>query len=165
MNVFDYFFDNTKDLKKDFLLGSKETISFKKLFNDSLKVASYLKETIGQGQNVLLISPNSIFFLTAYLGILKSGNTCIPTNFAIEQSNLDYIINTTECTTVFISKGLKSKLTFDSKIHLLGEIESSQIIENQKFSNFDLNFDKKKGCRDNIYFWLHWRTKRSDDFS
>ncbi len=44
MNVFDYFFDSTKDLEKDFLLGSKETISFKKLYNDSLKVASYLKE-------------------------------------------------------------------------------------------------------------------------
>ncbi len=77
MNVFDYLFDSNKDFEKDFLLGSKETVSFNKLYNDSLKIASYLKQTIGEGQNVLLISPNSVFFLTAYFGILKSGNTCI----------------------------------------------------------------------------------------
>ncbi len=124
MNVFDYLFDSTKDLEKDFLLGSKETISFKKLYNDSLKIASYLKETIGEGQNILLISPNSVFFLTAYLGILKSGNICVPLNFAIEQSNLDYILNTTESTTVFITKSLKSKLNFSSNIQLIDEDES-----------------------------------------
>ena len=30
MNAFDYFFENTLDLEKDFLLGPKETISYKK---------------------------------------------------------------------------------------------------------------------------------------
>ena len=43
MNVFDYLFDSTQNLEKDFVLGSKETISFNKLYNDSLKIASYLK--------------------------------------------------------------------------------------------------------------------------
>ncbi len=72
-------------LKKISLLGSKETISFNKLYNNSLKVASYLNNTVGENQNILLISPNSVFFITAYLGILKSGNVCVPLNFAIEQ--------------------------------------------------------------------------------
>jgi len=142
MNVFDYVFDSTKDLEKDFLLGSKETVSFKKLYNDSLKIASYLKQSIGEGQNILLISPNSVFFLTAYLGILKSGNTCIPTNFAIEQSNLDYILDTTKCTTTFITKDLKSKLTFDSEVHLINENESSQIIANQNSFDLSSSFNK-----------------------
>lgn len=142
MNVFDYLFDSTKDLEKDFLLGSKETVSFKKLYNDSLKIASYLKQSIGEGQNILLISPNSVFFLTAYLGILKSGNTCIPTNFAIEQSNLDYILDTTKCTTTFITKDLKSKLTFDSEVHLINENESSQIIANQNSFDLSSSFNK-----------------------
>lgn len=144
MNVFDYLFDSTKDLEKDFLLGSKETISFKKLYKDSLKVASYLKETIGEGQNVLLISPNSVFFLTAYLGIMKSGNTCIPLNFAIEQSNLDYVINTTESSVVYTAKSLKTKLDFGSNIHLLDEDESLKIISNQKIIDFNIDFDKKQ---------------------
>ncbi len=144
MNVFDYLFDSTKDIEKDFLLGSKETISFKKLYNDSLKIASYLKETIGENQNVLLISPNSVFFLTAYFGIIKSGNTCIPLNFAIEQNNLDYILNTTESTTVFIANGIKRKLKFNSDIQLIDEDESLQIINDQTIENFSLSFDKNR---------------------
>jgi acyl-CoA synthetase (AMP-forming)/AMP-acid ligase II len=144
MNVFDYLFDSTKDLEKDFLLGSKETISFKKLYNVSLKIASYLKETIGEDQNVLLISPNSGFFLTAYFGILKSGNVCIPLNSAIEQSNLDYIVDTTESTIVFIEKGLKRKLKFNSNIQVLYENDSLQIIDNQKITSDSSGFDKNR---------------------
>ena len=144
MNVFDYLFYANKDLEKDFLLGSKETISFKKLYSDSLKIASYLNETIGEHQNVVLISPNSRFFLTAYLGILKSGNVCVPLNFAIEQSNLDYILNTTESTIVFIDEGLKSKLKFNSNIQLIDENDSLQIIDYQKIICHSLNFDKNR---------------------
>jgi long-chain acyl-CoA synthetase len=144
MNVFDYLFDSTKDLEKGFLLGSKETISFKKLYTDSLKIASYLKETIGEGQNVLLISPNSVFFLTAYLGIIKSGNTCIPLNFAIEQNNLDYIIDTTQSSVAFLTKSLISKLKFSDKVSLIDEDRSNQIINNQIIVKFSLNFDENQ---------------------
>ena len=144
MNVFDYLFDSTKDLEKDFLLGSKETISFKKLYNDSLKIVSYLKDTIGENQNVVLISPNSGFFLTAYLGIIKSGNVCIPLNFAIEQSNLDHILNKTESTIVFIDKGSKRKLKFDSEIHLIDKNELASIIDSQKIIIENSDFDKNR---------------------
>jgi acyl-CoA synthetase (AMP-forming)/AMP-acid ligase II len=144
MNVFDYLFDSTKTLEKDFLLGTKETISFKKLYNDSLKIASYLKESIGENQNVLLISPNSVFFLTAYLGIIKSGNTCIPLNYTIEQGNLAYILNTTESTTVFVAKSLKRKLEFNRNILLIDEDESLSIIDHQKPVEFNSNFDKNR---------------------
>ena len=146
MNVFDYLFDLTKNLEKNFLLGSKETSSFKKLYNDSLKIASYLKETIGEGQNVVLISPNSVFFITAYLGIIKSGNTCVPLNFAIEQSNLDYILNTTECSTVFITESLKHRLKFNSDIHLIDEEEALCHIENQKTNYFNSDFNKNQAA-------------------
>ena len=144
MNVFDYLFDSTKNLEKDFLLGSKETISFRKLYDDSLKIASYLKNTIGDNKNVLLISPNSVFFLTAYFGIIKSGNICVPLNYAIEQSNLDYILETTESSTVFMTKGLKRKLKFESEIQLIDEEESTQIIDKQSLEDFSLGFDNNQ---------------------
>lgn len=144
MNVFDYLFDSSKNLEKDFLLGSKETVSFKKLYNDSLKMASYLKETFGEGQHIILISPNSVFFLTAYLGILKSGNVCIPLNFAVEQGNLDFILNSTECTTVFIANGIKRKLEFSSKVQLIDERESLSIIDRQELIDLNSDFDKNK---------------------
>ncbi|REE25107.1 acyl-CoA synthetase (AMP-forming)/AMP-acid ligase II [Winogradskyella pacifica] len=144
MNVFDHLFDSSKHLEKDFLLNSKETVSFHKLHSDSLKIASYLKETIGENQHITLISPNSTFFITAYLGILKSGNICVPLNFAIEQGNLDYILNTTESALVFISKPLKRKLEFNSNIHLIDEDESLEIREHQNILEMNSNFDSNR---------------------
>ncbi|WP_179334662.1 AMP-binding protein [Winogradskyella costae] len=142
MNVFDHLFDTSKHLEKDFLLGSKETVSFEKIYSESLKIASHLKETVGKNQHITLISPNSAFFITAYLGILKSGNICVPLNFTIEQENLDYILNTTESATVFISKPLKRKLKFAPNIHLIDEDERLNIIEHQDIIKFDTGFDK-----------------------
>ena len=144
MNVFDYLFASTQSIEKDFVLGTKETISFKKLYQDSLKVALFLNENIGENQNVILISQNSVFFITAYLGILKSGNICVPLNYVIEQNNLDYIINTTESSTIFITKNLKSKLNFNREIHLIDEDESQQIIENQEAVKNNSRFDKNR---------------------
>jgi acyl-CoA synthetase (AMP-forming)/AMP-acid ligase II len=144
MNVFDFFFESTKTLKKDFVLGARESISFEQLHQDSLKIASHLEKTIGSDQNVLVICPNSIYFLTAYLGILKSGNVCVPLNFAIEQTNLDYILNTTKSQSVFISKNLRKKLNFDADIHLIDELESSEIIQKESTLNFDASFDENK---------------------
>ena len=54
MNVFDYFFETTKDLEKDFVLGSKETISFKALYQNSLTIASYIRENIGENKNIII---------------------------------------------------------------------------------------------------------------
>ncbi|WP_179320283.1 class I adenylate-forming enzyme family protein [Winogradskyella helgolandensis] len=144
MNVFDHLFDTSKHLEKDFLLGSKETVSFEKIYSESLKIASYLKATVDQNQHITLISPNSAFFITTYLGILKSGNICVPLNFAIEQGNLDYILNTTESATVFISKPLKRKLKFNTNIHLIDEDESLEIIANQAIVDIDLDFDSNR---------------------
>ncbi|WP_405570594.1 AMP-binding protein [Winogradskyella sp. Asnod2-B02-A] len=131
MNVFDYLFDTSKNLNKDFLLGSKETATFKKLYQDSLSLASYLRDSVGEGQNIILISSNSAFFITAYLGILKSGNTCIPIDFSIEQSNLDYIIDTTESKIIFLDKIAQRKLKFTSTIQLINENKTLEITKNK----------------------------------
>lgn len=142
MSVFDYLFDSSRGLEKDFVLGPKESISFKKLHEDSLKIASFLKQNIGTNQNIILISPNSVFFITAYLGILKSGNVCVPLNFSIEQENLDFIIETTQCKSVFIARTLQSKQQLNHEIETFDEVRCHQIIGNQEILPFDSNFDK-----------------------
>ena len=121
MNVFDYFFETTQNLDKDFVIGPKETISFKKLYEHSLRAASYFKEKVGTDKNIVLIGQNSIFFITAYLGILKSGNICVPINFAIEQENLDFILETTASSTVLLPNSLISKLYTKDSINLINE--------------------------------------------
>tara|TARA_R110002073_G_scaffold72537_1_gene177532 strand:- start:539571 stop:541022 length:1452 start_codon:yes stop_codon:yes gene_type:complete len=144
MNVFDYFFETNHDLDKDFVLGTKEVISYKDLYNNSLKIASFLNETIGENKNVLLVSPNSIFFITAYLGILKSGNVCIPLNFTIEQSNLEFISKTTETSTVFVAKNIQNKLTFEESSLLINEDFLNEIITTGNLKNFGSMFDKNR---------------------
>tara|TARA_R110002049_G_scaffold299634_1_gene489963 strand:+ start:6955 stop:8415 length:1461 start_codon:yes stop_codon:yes gene_type:complete len=142
MNVFDYLFDSTQNLEKDFVLGPKEKISFKKLHEDSLKVASYLKLNVGRDQNIVLISPNSVFFITAYLGILKSGNVCVPLNFSIEQENLDFIVKATDCKSVFMARSIQSKQQLDNSVQLIDEAVLDEIIGHQEVVLFDLDFDK-----------------------
>jgi len=142
MNVFDYLFEETQDIDKDFVVGPRETVSFKKLYEDSIKVASFLSNTIGKDQKVILISPNSGFFIKAYLGILKSGNVCVPLNFDIEQSNLDYISELTDCDTVFIAGSLQRKMKFDQSISCFNEQDLDQIIEVQKPELFKTTIDE-----------------------
>ena len=112
MNAFDYFFEHTATLEKDFLLGPRETITYAKLYTDSLKLAGYLHETIGENQNILLLSPNSVFFITAYLAILKSGNVAVPLNPETEQSNLDFIQDKCNAPLTFTTPQLTTKLNF-----------------------------------------------------
>ncbi|MCK5136244.1 MAG: AMP-binding protein [Bacteroidales bacterium] len=103
MNVFDYLLGESGFLYKDILLGNKEQMSYSELNQKSLKLARYLKETHGQNNNIVLISPNSGFFLIAYLAIMKSGNVCVPLNPSIEDHNLSYVVELCETKIAFIA--------------------------------------------------------------
>ena len=142
MNVFDYFFDTTKNLKKDFVIGPKETISYTELYENSLKVASYINENYGIGENIVLISPNSVFFITVYLGILKSGNVCVPLNFAIEQENLEFILKTTDTKIAAVAKNLHSKLHFDESTTIIDQNAINEIIEKEPIQAFNPDVDQ-----------------------
>ncbi|PID91170.1 MAG: AMP-dependent synthetase [Bacteroidetes bacterium] len=91
MNVYDYLMRESGFLYKDFLLGNAEQMSYPELMHESLKLARYLKTRHGEHNNILLVSPNSGFFLVAYLAIMKSGNVCVPLNPSIEPGNLAFI--------------------------------------------------------------------------
>jgi long-chain acyl-CoA synthetase len=111
MNAFDYFFENTGTLGKNFVLGSRETISFADLYSRSNHLAAYLREKFGRGQNIILIAPNSVFMITAYLAIIKSDNVVIPLNPEIEQTNLDFIKNKCQAGVVITTSRLAKKLS------------------------------------------------------
>lgn len=140
MNCVDYFFEKTSKSDKIFLVG-KEEISFNNLYTNTNKLANYLNKKIGVGNNIILLSVNNLFFITAYLGILKSGNTCIPLDPKIENSNLDYIIKETKPKIIVLTPDVARKIDTDINNYLLPENLDS-IIENIS-SSFELieNFD------------------------
>ena len=110
MNVFDYFFEKTSNLEKFFLVG-KDNVSFKELYSSSLLLASWLTKEFGSNKNILLLSVNNRFFLTAYFAIIKSGNVCIPLDPNIEKENLEYISGLTNPVMVFMTRDIERKIT------------------------------------------------------
>jgi len=144
MNIFDYFFSYSKDLNKNFLLGPIEQISYSQIFKKGLKLANYLNKEIGENQNIILISQNSVFFLIAYLGIMKSGNVCVPLNPVIEQENLDFILNTTKSKYVFAPKRIRAKYSIPN-VRVFEEADLDSIVnvpfkeEEYLPGNFDHN--------------------------
>lgn len=144
MNAFDYFFEYSKSLSRSFVLGPSEEISFTRLFRDSLKIANYLKGEIGENNEILLISSNSIYFIQVYLGVIKSGNICIPINPAIEQANAEHIINTTGCKILFASDEVKQvSENFEGKI--IRESDLDEILLAEDFMSDILDdFDEER---------------------
>ena len=130
MNCVDYLFDNTRSLHKELVFGAQEKISYQTAYYNSQGIAKYLTKKIGQGNNILLISHNSPFFIIAYLGILKSGNVCIPLDPAIEQNNLNFILNKTKASIGFISSLTLKKLKIS--IELFSETNINSIISNEE---------------------------------
>ncbi len=114
MNFTEFLFEKSAELERDFVLGNKETISFSSLYGQSSKLASYLAYMYGNQQNILLVSNNNRFFLVCYLGIMLSGNVCIPLNPNIESENFDYIAEQSMGVTCFIEKRLIAKFNFRS---------------------------------------------------
>ena len=110
MNVFDFLFENTYNLEKKLILGPGLSKSFKVIFEESTKLASYLKRKLGQHKNVLLVAHNSSFFIVAYLGILKSGNICVPLNPGIETEVFEYIQEKADSSIGFFSEIVKNRL-------------------------------------------------------
>ena len=143
MNVFDYFFEENKHLEKDFVLGNSETVSYKVLYENSQKVASYLKDKIGKDKNVVIISQNSVFFIIVYLGILKSGNVCVPLDFSIEQENLNFIAGITESNLIFCDKKTESKLNLDKFEKVINESQFVELLLHQQISEFDDLYDSQ----------------------
>lgn len=142
MNFFDYLLEELKLDSKLFIIGDKEKISFQELYDQSVKIAEYVKNYCGKGKNVILIAPNSVFFITVYLGILKSGNVCIPIDQEVEQSNLDYIADLTESKLVFSTELLLKKLKFKNDLAVLNKCDTLDIISKSNPLNYEGQFDQ-----------------------
>ncbi|MEN8158424.1 MAG: AMP-binding protein, partial [Bacteroidota bacterium] len=109
MNAFDYLFEKSGFLYKDFLLGNKEKLTYEEVYGQSLKLARCLKEKYGENNNILLVSPNSAYFVIVYMAIIKSGNVCVPLNPAVEDANLDFICKLTDPKLAFVARSLKGR--------------------------------------------------------
>lgn len=145
MNVFDYLFSESKNQNKDFVHGVHEVVTYNDIYTHSLKLAYYLKTSYGENNKIILLSQNSVFFIISYLGIMKSGNVCVPLNPEIEQDNLNYITSFTESKLSFVSEKVRSGLVMSHEV--IKETELDAIIKKNLSWNEiqqDNDFDDKR---------------------
>ena len=147
MNAFDYFFENTAGLNKEFLVG-KEEITYSQLYSDCIDIARKLRKNIGQNKNIILMSVNNLFFLKTYLAIIKSGNVCIPLDPNIEKENFHYIQKITKPDLIFLTHDVKNRLELKSgKLIFPDTIPANNFKEHL---NIDEEFDRER-CAEIIF--------------
>ena len=140
MNVFDFFFQDIDKPNDLFVAGSRETATFNQIKENSLKVSFWINKEIGQDKRILLICPNSVYFISVYLGIMKSGNVCVPINPAIEQDSLEYICRIADVKHAFIYSKLKLDFNFN-EIKSIDESGYEEILDGQFEDDLSDDFD------------------------
>jgi len=143
MNIFDFLFENSSRLEKDLVLGPKESKSFKSISEESAKLANYLRSKLGQDKKILLVAQNSSFFIVSYLGILKSGNICVPLNPSIEKEGFEFIKKKTQSKIGFFSEIVKNRLQPTDEC--ISELNISEIINSEsKILPLEQDFDGER---------------------
>lgn len=113
MNSTEYFFENTWQLEKPFLVG-KEEISHRDLYASAFHIARWINKQVGTEKHIILLSHNNLFFLRTYLAIIKSGNICIPLDPGIEKENYRYIHDLTAPSLIFLTREVEKRLELNS---------------------------------------------------
>ncbi len=115
MNATEYFFENTWQLEKPFLVG-KEEISHRDLYASAFHIARWINKQVGTEKHIILLSHNNLFFLRTYLAIIKSGNICIPLDPGIEKENYRYIHDLTAPSLIFLTREVEKRLELNSSL-------------------------------------------------
>jgi long-chain acyl-CoA synthetase len=142
MNVVQYLFENSSTLEKNFVLGNKEIISYTTLYDQTSRMASYISSSFGSNRNIILVSNNNNFFLIGYLGIMMSGNVCVPVDPSIEQKNFDYILKECDAPLVLIENRLLDKLNAGS-LKTITDGNYAHLINKQPLFNQNDNFNSE----------------------
>ncbi|MBN1251583.1 MAG: AMP-binding protein [Bacteroidales bacterium] len=148
MNAIDYFFEDYKNSEKAFLLNKNEQISYSELFNKTISLSEFLKSEIGENNNIILFSTNSLFFIISYLAIIKSGNICVPINPVSKEQVINFVISETNPKLIFLQKRFIEKFN-EFKIEIISDNDFELKTQNknnkdQKENNITVNFDKER---------------------
>ncbi|WP_066633241.1 class I adenylate-forming enzyme family protein [Labilibacter marinus] len=130
MNCIDFLLPKEINKEEVFILGKREELTFSDLKQQVSSLSSYLKSEFGVGKKMLLLSPNTNFFIITYLAIMKSGNVVIPLNPATEEDALIYIKEQTDVQLSFIPQLLQNRIRVDLG-KVIGEQDVQQVVENK----------------------------------
>jgi len=104
MNFIDYLFEHSKFSTNPFFLESDVMITYDAFYDDVNRISSSLFERYGPGNQMLLLSENSYFFILAYLSIIKSGNTAVLVETRIGEKDFAQIFKQCSFSVCFVQK-------------------------------------------------------------
>lgn len=134
-NFVNFLLKNKQETDKEFILGSKEFLSYGELYDKVNSLAAYIYEKYGSGKEFLLLSDNSIFFIISYLSIIKSGNIAVLVESRASKKDLNNIISLCDFEGYFVQNRYNHKFNED--------LISEEILESSRYINEDF-FIKRK---------------------
>lgn len=145
-NVVDFLLDGKEPARIALHLIGKEH-TYGDLSAGASDIARYLLRIGGEkGDRVILASDTSLFWVSAYLGILRAGLVCVPLPADITPQDLVYILETTEAKIVFADAGFAMRnRSYLRQLHVLTdravanvpEAASQRAFEALRFSGVD----------------------------
>ena len=118
MNIIDYLKTNSKKYsEKNAIIFENEKISYTELYKQVENFSISISELNKQGV-ISLISENSIEFIIAYLGIIKSGQIVHITSPEISETNLFNQIKVSNSQLIICSKKIFNNISKYSKIKI-----------------------------------------------
>ncbi len=117
-------------------------LTYDQLKTDSAKLAGYLSEYgLEKGDRIAFLMEKSVFFIVAYLAVLKAGYIAVPLNPGFKTNELEYLINDSDPELIFVDDDKKNnikKAGFKNKlIEIKNDLPYSSI---EFFSSFDSDF-------------------------
>jgi len=100
-------------------------VSYGELQRRTDQAAQWVLQRCGKkGDRVILISDNSLFWVVAYLGILRAGLVCVPLSTSISTEHLQHVIRTTEAAAVFAQSSFaKREKAILANVHVVTDAD------------------------------------------
>jgi len=111
MNFVDFLLEESPCDNTIALLTPEGNLSYHALRLQVAKVSGLLRERgLSPGQRVLLIGENSPFWVSSYLGIIKTGLVAVPISPSLDLADLESIVRNTSAAAVFMSRRAPARL-------------------------------------------------------
>lgn len=111
MNFVEFLFEDKTELDSPLILGELGENTYAEVYRLITEFSSHLMKRYGSGHTIALLSENSLFFVVAYFGILRSGNTAVLLDTKASSEEIATIITNTAPVAFCLQKKYPIKIT------------------------------------------------------
>ena len=114
-----------------------ETKTYKEVFTEVQKAASWIDQNYGRENHIAILGENSYEWIVAFLAVLSSGNVAVPIDKELPASEVEWLINKADATTVFVSKTYSDLVEGINGLNII-TLKNLQTVEGENASGYTL---------------------------